>query len=472
MGEVVAGRSIWQPRDCHGGAHGPVEGAVARALSGPPQRDTTSRKTTTTIESTPGQPALGGGLHTFDPMGSRGDGVWTYWNDSHPPLPSRCRREVDPDDPSLPPRSKRWVQAYGKVRAVTTRRAAAVLGELPEPAVPPLSKLGPSAKSVEVRNAPPRRPRIAGVTSAYFPSVGGIERYVYRAMASMSEWADVHVFSADANLRVQGRSPTPWDVPVSYLPTWPLFGERIVAPRWLWSALKRFAPDVVWTQHPSVTGDVAGLYARMNHLPWIATYHADLAPWTPYGRVFSRWEAAALGQSNAVMVSSERYRTKLAGRGVPEGILRVVPLCAWIGNGIPPPPCITRVQETDRPGPSHRLLFVGGLDRIRAYKRPEKLLVGVERMVRNGDSVAVTFVGDGDRRGELQAEARRLGLEDRTEVGCELSARVDELLCVRRDLRPWCGRVLRCNWLEVGRQLLRHLVVRVEGLLGPSPKIG
>jgi glycosyltransferase involved in cell wall biosynthesis len=268
---------------------------------------------------------------------------------------------------------------------------------------------------VDAPEAPKRRPRIAGVTAAYFPSVGGVERYVHRGLASLGEWADVRVFTSDANLLVPGRTTPSSDVPVRYLPSWPVFNERVVRPRALWSALAAYDPDLIWTQHPSVTGDFAGMFAILHQRPWIATYHADIAPWKPYGRAFSRWEALALARSDAVMVSSERYRSKLRARRIPDRVVRVVPLCGWIGDGTPPPPCRTKVRDEDVAGSDHPLLFVGGLDRARAYKRPELLLVAAERLRQRGIDVKVSFVGDGDRRQELETEVARRGLQGSVE---------------------------------------------------------
>ena len=255
-----------------------------------------------------------------------------------------------------------------------------------------------------------RRSRIAAVTAAFPPAHGGVERYVSTVVTKLAEESAPRVLTADLNLRETGGTPVGGSVPVEYLRSRRLFGERLVSPLRLWGALRRFDPNVVWTQHPSLTGDIAGVFARVHGSRWVATYHADVAPWRWYARPFGWWEARILRNADRVLVSSERYRRKLAARGIPEAQLRTFTLASWIGSGHPPLPLGTELGPDDRAGPDHPLLFVGGLDTPRAYKRPELLIQAVARLRQKGLPVYLWIVGDGDRRRALEDTTQTLGV--------------------------------------------------------------
>jgi len=227
----------------------------------------------------------------------------------------------------------------------------------------------------------------------------------------------VLVATADLNLRVDARTASwtrvPKDLPqleVRFLPSIRFLGERLVRPAALWRVLDGFAPDAVVTSHPSLTGDLAAMFALRRGIPWIATYHGDLVAERPYARAYAWWEARILRRARTVLVHSQGYVQRLVERGLdPQAVFAVTPGPGLENNE---PASAVDSPEGRRPGPEHPFLFVGGLDRARAYKRPELLLEAVARLSARGVRVWAWFVGDGDRRAELEARASRLGLVD------------------------------------------------------------
>jgi glycosyltransferase involved in cell wall biosynthesis len=236
---------------------------------------------------------------------------------------------------------------------------------------------------------------------------------VSTVLSEISEECDVRTFTSDLNLRETGLSPPASPPEVTYLPSHKVFGERVPSPLRMCGALDAYRPDVVWTQHPSLTGLVGGAFALLTGRIWVATYHADLAPENWYARPFTWAEARVLAHANTVMVTSERYRSKLQSRGIRGPRTRTVLPSAWIGGGHPPLPLGTAVAEADRPSPVHAFLFVGGLDSARAYKRPEQLLTAVIQLNRVGLPVCLWMVGDGDRRPALESVVRSAGMEEK-----------------------------------------------------------
>lgn len=273
---------------------------------------------------------------------------------------------------------------------------------------------GPSDGSPPRDPGSPERTRIALVTPNYLPSLGGVERYVRFTGGLLRAWAEVRVF---VPLRPAQDVPAPTgggrsagDLPVTRLPFRTLFGERVVPALELFEALQEFDPSLVWSHHPSVNADIAGLYARLKGCKWVATYHADLRRDKPYGPPYSRWESYLVGHADTVFTTTEHYRQKLIRRGAPGDRLVTLPTGPYLGDGVLPLPVATTVTEDAAPGPDHPLLFVGGLDAARSYKRPDLLVRAVHDLKARSLDVRLWIVGDGDRRPFLERLAAELGV--------------------------------------------------------------
>jgi glycosyltransferase involved in cell wall biosynthesis len=257
--------------------------------------------------------------------------------------------------------------------------------------------------------------RVAVVSHGFFPSVGGSERYHLFTARALGSEADVQVFTSALNVDpARPRAPESSTarvgaLTVHYLPSRWFGTERLVRARSLWAALRRFRPDLVWSNHPSPTADLGALYAIAARRPWLATYHADVSTDRWSHRFYLRGEMLLLRRASAVLVTSETYRRILIGRGVRAERIRVVPTGPYIGDGSPPPP----VHAGAGADPTASFLFVGALDPAHAYKRLDLLIDAVAELAKSHPTVTLEVVGDGSRRTDYEAQARTRGVGGR-----------------------------------------------------------
>jgi glycosyltransferase involved in cell wall biosynthesis len=262
-----------------------------------------------------------------------------------------------------------------------------------------------------------RLPRVAVVTHGFPPIVGGADIHHYLGAQIVSGVATVEVFTADLILReaeetTNGTGDSAlWvasSVPVHFLPSFRIAGERFIVPPGLWQALNRFHPDVIWTNSPSVVADVAFVYAWVHQIRWVATYHADFVRTTWYRELLYRLESHLLRRAAGIEVSSEYYARSLRARGISPGNLRIILPYSRLTMSVPSVP--GSIHRPVQPGPEAPFLFVGVLDRAHAYKRPELLVEQLGRARRSGVDVHAVIVGEGSRRPALEQLAHSLEL--------------------------------------------------------------
>jgi glycosyltransferase involved in cell wall biosynthesis len=261
-----------------------------------------------------------------------------------------------------------------------------------------------------------KRPRVAIVTAGFYPRSGGSETHHAAGARRLADEADVCVFASELSLPESERSATRRPVSVGvggmsiatrYLPSSHLFGESRIRSGLLRRALGEFDPDIVWTNDPSATGFTAGRWALAHRRRWVATYHADLSQEGFLRRWFTRIEARALARSQGVMVSTDRYRDRLLGRGIPSDRIHVIQ--PFSRPEFVPEPTSGPATPVS-PGPEHPILFVGVLDRGHAYKHPEELVDALVDLARRDIHLPAVFVGDGDRLEEVRERAERAGI--------------------------------------------------------------
>jgi glycosyltransferase involved in cell wall biosynthesis len=318
------------------------------------------------------------------------------------------------------------------------------------------------------------RGRVAVVSHGFFPTVGGSERYHQLTAASLADEADVAVFTADLNLpeprAAAARTAALGPLAVTYLPSRKMATERLIRAIPLWRALRRFDPDVVWGNHPSPSADLGALYAIVTRRPWVATYHADISTGSWGNRRYLAWEMWLLRRARAVVVTSDRYRDRLASRGVPAERIVVVPLGPFLGGGVPPPATPAPPPDGGRP-----FLVVAALDAGHAYKRVDRVLEALATLARSGTPARLEVVGDGDRKSQFVALANSLGIADRvrflgTASDTELAERYANALALvlpSPDETEGFG-VVAVEAVQYGCPVIVSTRVAVGDVLGPA----
>lgn len=243
--------------------------------------------------------------------------------------------------------------------------------------------------------------------------MGGAEAYLRSCARGLTHFGTVDVLTSDLNLPARTRSGVVLDskfgLTVHYLPSFPVAGEKFILPLGLLRALLRSHPRLVWTSHPSLSADVAGLFALLSGKVWIACYMADLSPPNWYRRALMWLEGLLLRRADCVEVTSYKYQERLAARGVQRSRLVKVLLPLGIGNGTPPvAEDATRVSNLRA---ERALLFVGGLDRQHDYKRLDTVLRAISSLRASKFYVKLWIVGDGDRKNLFVSMASQLGLD-------------------------------------------------------------
>lgn len=268
--------------------------------------------------------------------------------------------------------------------------------------------------SCEGSGVPKSMRRLAIVTHGFHPKVGGLERYVLFGARSLGLDFQILVFTPRDPSREPDTAPTaniPANIRVIYLPSLRIRGEQVIIPSLLFSELRKYRPELIWTHQPGGSADFAGVYALLAGIPWIATYHADPLERGLSNRLFLAVEGLMLSRAGRILTTSEEYSSRLAARGIQKSRIFAVPTGPYIGDGFPPEPTKSEVDSSTLPGPDHPFLFVGGLDSGHRYKRPDRLIRAIRRLRDRGLPVNLEFIGGGSRRTELEMLSRSLGVE-------------------------------------------------------------
>ncbi|MDT3400666.1 glycosyltransferase family 4 protein [Streptomyces sp. B1866] len=255
------------------------------------------------------------------------------------------------------------------------------------------------------------------ITPYYPPHLGGLERVVQHLAAGLGARHDVRVITT--TIGADGAPPHARDgsvavrrhrsVEVAHTPVAPgLLASLLRAPR-----------GAVLHLHSAhaLLPELVALAARARGQRFVLHFHLDVDASGPMGRLLPAYKkhvfARVLRAAAAVIVLSEAQAEFVAHTyRVPADRVFVVP------NGVDrryfmPVRDAVGQAAAERP---LRLLYVG---RLSAQKNVGRLLDAMARVTR---PVHLRIVGDGELRGELQAQAARLGLADVTFAGSRLGA--------------------------------------------------
>jgi glycosyltransferase involved in cell wall biosynthesis len=190
-------------------------------------------------------------------------------------------------------------------------------------------------------------------------------------------------------------------------------GMDVVAARGLAQLRKRADPDVVLTvnQFPQVVHSLSRLFGRST--PVAAVQHSMASPSdSPFRLGVAR---AALRAADALVYLSPVQQAYWRMRGVSAGREEIIPNGVDLQRFRPADP-LQRIRSRSSIGASARDLVIGVCAGLRAEKRHETLLHAAGRLLGEGLSLKLVFIGDGPRREALEVLAASLGLGDRLRI--------------------------------------------------------
>lgn len=252
-------------------------------------------------------------------------------------------------------------------------------------------------------------PRVALVSSSYFPDIGGVEQHTAQvARELLGRGYAVEVWTVDRG-RASGRTQVQ-GVTVRYLPTpLPTLSPRGVASflrkapsafrEWAW-ARRDFHPDVLHVQCFGPNGVYAEALGRLSRIPRVVSSHGEtyMDDHDVYGRSFVLRTAlrAALRGARAVTACSLEVAADLRAR-FDAGEVRVVP------NGVTTPASGPREPRAER----RAILAAGRLEHNKGF---DLLLEALPLLP---EHVGLEIVGSGSQEEALRSRARELALEER-----------------------------------------------------------
>lgn len=185
--------------------------------------------------------------------------------------------------------------------------------------------------------------------------------------------------------------------------------------RWLEGMVERHRPDVIHAHMPD-SGFWAGALGHRKGLPYIVSYYSNrllfhtINRHSPYGRL--RWSLVRLGAARAAanVACAESVRGQIVeDLGLAHDDIDVV------FNGVPVPPDEELPWSAGAPGAdtggnvTATIITVGRLESI---KGQHQLVECAPRVLERHPDARLIIVGDGPRREEWEAQARRLQVSD------------------------------------------------------------
>jgi PEP-CTERM/exosortase A-associated glycosyltransferase len=181
--------------------------------------------------------------------------------------------------------------------------------------------------------------------------------------------------------------------------------------------VRRERPDVIHA-HSSYTNPRSALpAARRRGLPLIyevrtlwgesAVIEDGLRPDSWKHRLVWRFELDAMRRADLVVPIAQGIRDELIRRGIPASKLEVVPNGVDTSKFTPGPRDEARARSAGLTGQ----FVIGFIGTIRRLEGLATLIDGFQILQRDRPNVRLVIVGDGSERSEVQARAKRLGLD-------------------------------------------------------------
>lgn len=216
------------------------------------------------------------------------------------------------------------------------------------------------------------------------------------------EGIDVHVFTPYRKMMCQNSDG---DVQVHRLATWCAWGNAAIMKR-LFFDLKTF--DIIHLHYPFFGSDIVAVLASVFwRIPLVLTYHMRPRASGALGWIFRlyRWifQGMIFACTRVLLVSSREYAH---ANGVHHRNLIEMPFGVDVERFFPGDQVMAR-RHLALPENVFTVLFVGGLDRAHYFKGLSVLLDAC-RLLK--ESWQLLVVGDGDCRGDFEAQVRQLGI--------------------------------------------------------------
>ena len=208
-------------------------------------------------------------------------------------------------------------------------------------------------------------------------------------------------------------------LPAARLPVMREMLEMRVVSKRISELIARYRPDIVHAHSPALNGLPALRAARKHGLPLVyevrglwedaAVDHGTSREGDLRYRTTRGLETYLIRRADAVVTLCEPMRRELAGRGISDAKIAVVPNAvdlAAFSESRPPDP-----ELTSQLGLTGRKVF-GFIGSFYHYEGLDLLLSAVPEMRAAMPETAVLLVGGGNEAGRLREQARRLGIED------------------------------------------------------------
>jgi glycosyltransferase involved in cell wall biosynthesis len=261
---------------------------------------------------------------------------------------------------------------------------------------PPASKTGVSTLTTS------GRVRVLPLGKYYPPEHGGMENHLRVLCDELRDSLDLSVVVASKTR--QGSKETVDGVPVTRLSTLLDFFGAPVCPAMV-QALNASGADILHIHWPNPLA-VLAYFASGFSGPLVFTYHSDIVRQKLLGSAFSSILHKALDRSSAIIATSNDYMESSVVLKAHRDKCKVIPFGIPLEHFHTPDPHIVDWIRNQY-GPS----IVVAVGRLVGYKGFEYLVRAMKKV--DGH---LLLIGNGPLRGELESQARALGLFERVTI--------------------------------------------------------